>query len=133
MSDQTFNGVGATVLVNVWSGSIGSGTQIGSTTPVFIPHGFFNYINFFFSSPVTLAPGTTYYFQPFVQSGDSDQNMTTGVTAGFSYANGSAYYNGVANNTDLLFREGIVVPEPSTILLSFLGLAGFALQRRKNQ
>jgi hypothetical protein len=131
MSDQTFNGVGSTVLVNLWSDSIGSGTFITSTDPVFIVHGSFAYVNFFFSTPITVTPGTTYYFQPFIQSGDSDQNMTTGVTIGSAYQNGTALYNGTANNTDLLFREGIVVPEPSPIFLSGLGLAVVFFNRQK--
>jgi len=65
------NGVGTTVYVNLRADSI-SGTVLGSTAPVFMPVNFsYGITNFFFSTSVTVIPGITYYFQPFVQSGDS--------------------------------------------------------------
>jgi hypothetical protein len=131
-SDQTASGVGATVSVNLWSGSISNGTLLGSTDPIFIRHGFFNYTNLFFSTPVALTPGTTYYFQPLVQSGDQDQNMTTGITSGFVYPSGTAIINGAVSGFDILFREGVViVPEPSSASLALLGVAGFYFRRRR--
>jgi hypothetical protein len=123
------NPAGATVFVNLWSGSI-DGTLIASADPVFIAPGFDSYENFFFSTSATVNPGTTYYFQLVVQSGDTTR---TGIVSS-GYTNGTAFFGGVASMTeDLWFREGVVVPEPSSILLSFLGLAGLYLRGRKIQ
>lgn len=122
MDDQTPGGVGSTVSIDLWSGSIG-GALLGSSDAVFVPQGFFGYDNFLFSTPISVTPGITYYFQPIVQSGDSDNNMRTGLTSGSSYANGTAFINGSPSGFDLLFREGIVVPEPSFFSFGILGLA----------
>jgi hypothetical protein len=64
------NSLGATVFVNLWSGSISNSTLLSSTDPVFMPDNFLAATSFIFSTPVSLTPGTTYYLQPFVQSGD---------------------------------------------------------------
>jgi hypothetical protein len=135
LSDQTAGGSGSTVEVNLWSGSIGTGTLLGSTASIFIPHGYFNYTNFLFLTPVTLTSGGTYYFQPLIQSGDSDQNMTTGVTGGNAYINGSAIFNGATSSGfDLLFREGVVAtPEPPASLLALLGIGGICFFHRRNR
>ena len=69
------NGIGATVSVDLWAGSIG-GTLLGQTDPVFMPDNFsFGITNFFFSTPVALTPGTTYFLQPITEPG-SDSNWT---------------------------------------------------------
>lgn len=131
LGDSTPNGGGATVLVNLWSGSIGNGTLVASTDPVYTSAGLVGTATFLFSIPTTLTPGTTYYLQPVVQSGDT---MDAGLVPGPFYSNGQAFYGGTFHGVSLWFQEGVVVPEPSSILLSFLGLAGFVvLQRRKNQ
>lgn len=130
VGDPHVGGAGVTALVNLWSGSLTSGTLLGSTAPVFIPDRFNSSANFFFSAPVAVTPGTTYYLQLAYQSGDS---LNAGLVPGFLYSNGAAFYGGTFQNENLWFQEGIVVPEPSSIILSFLGLAGFVLQRRKKQ
>src|SRR5262245_16012146 len=112
---------GATVYVNLWTGSpnINFATLLGSTTPVFMPDGFEQLglagggvTNFFFSSPISLTPGQTYYLQPVVQSGDNPWDI---INIGNTYPNGQLFDRGVPFNTDLWFREGIVVPEPSAL------------------
>jgi hypothetical protein len=40
------DGIGATVYVNLWSDAIGTGTLLGSTTPVYMPDGFYFAIYF---------------------------------------------------------------------------------------
>jgi hypothetical protein len=130
LTDQTAGGIGATVFLNLWSGSISNGTLMASSDPIFIPNGFFNYANFFFSTPVSVTPGMTYYFQPFIQSGDSDNNFDIGVVIA-GYGNGTVFFNGISNpNEDLWFREG-VVPEPSVISLIALSATGLYLRHRK--
>jgi len=117
------NGFGATVHVNLRTGSIG-GPTLASTDPVFMPDGFGDVApgvtNFFFSGNVTLTPGTTYYFQPVVESGD-----LWGISAGpYNYPGGSVFVGGQpASASDYWFREGIFVPEPPSALL-FLAGAG---------
>ena len=123
------NSAGATVFVNLRANSI-TGTVLGSSDAVSMPDNFGRgtngYVNFFFPSPVTLIPGTTYYFQPVVQSGDTWQVGAYNFPV--NYAGGTAYYDGVASGSDdLWFREGIVVPEPSTICLGIFGAATIIL------
>jgi hypothetical protein len=129
---------GATVYVNLWTDSpnINSATLLGSTTPVYMPNGFMNnnlglagVTNFYFSTPVALAAGQTYYLQPVVQSGD---NPWAVVVLTNTYPNGLLYGSGFAEQpgSDLWFREG-VVPEPSTLALVGLGgLLIFVFKRR---
>jgi hypothetical protein len=119
---------GPTLYVDLWSGSLG-GVLLGQSDPVSLSTTFVGAATFFFSSPVTLTPGTTYYFQPVIESGDSEQIGTDG---GGSYPNGIAYFSGTAQpGTDLWFREGVVVPEPSSMSLTILALGAFypALRR----
>lgn len=134
LSDQTLGGSGSTVYVNLWSGSIGTGTLLDSTDPVFVPHGSFSYENFFFPTGFGVTPGATYYLQPVIQSGDSDNNMVTGLISGTSYPNGTTFINGSSSSFDILFREGVVVPEPSCLALALLGVVGMCpvLRRRPN-
>jgi len=113
-----FEESGATVLVNVRADSI-TGTILGSSSPVFIPVGFSGITDFLFSTSVSLTPGLTYYLQPVIQSGG---NVSSYVTDG-SYPGGEEIFQGSPiSDRDLWFREGIVVPEPSSA--SFLILSG---------
>ncbi len=115
------NGQGGTLYINLRSNSI-TGPIMSSTTPVSVPdmatHGF---IDFFFPVPVSVSPGTTYFFQPFLQSGD--QYAIGGNIQGHDYAGGTAYFNGQPSTSDLWFREGLFVPtpEPAGSLLLLVG------------
>jgi hypothetical protein len=129
---------GATVYVNLWTGSpnVNSATLLGSTTPVYMPDGFQNpglggggVTNFYFSAPISLIAGQTYYLQPVVSSGDDPWDI---ITIGDTYPNGQLIERGLGFGTDMWFREGIdSVPEPST--LAVIGLSGiltYAFKRR---
>jgi hypothetical protein len=128
---------GATVYVNLWTGSpnINSAILLGSTAAVYMPNGFMNndlglagVTNFWFSTPITLTPGQTCYLQPVVQSGDNPWDI---ITIGDTYSNGRLYGRGAffQPSTDLWFREGVSVPEPTALAL--IGLSGLlALKRR---
>src|SRR5882762_10044199 len=68
------NGQGATIYVNLRSDSI-TGSIVSSTAPVALPDNFglplnTGYVMFFFPAEVPLLPGTKYFLQPIVQSGD---------------------------------------------------------------
>jgi hypothetical protein len=92
-----------------------------------MPDSYAGFENFFFSTPVTVTPGVTYYFQPVVESGDS-----WGIVSVFAFLfpGGTGYYDGQANPYyDLWFREGIVVPEPSSFALLLFGGGAAALVR----
>jgi hypothetical protein len=86
-------------------------------------------INFYFSTPATVSPGTTYYLQPVVSVGSADVNVSTFYT----YAGGTSFINGGADpSQNFYFREGIVTaPEPSTWALLVLGGAALLFHRRK--
>ncbi|MDE3066743.1 MAG: hypothetical protein KGJ60_04240 [Verrucomicrobiota bacterium] len=128
--DPVSNGAGATVYLNLWAGSIG-GTLLGSTTPVYIPDYFGNApTNFFFSTPVSVTPGTTYYFQPMLEARSDNADA---IYYHYGYSGGTMILNGAPYPPwDLWFREGIyAVPEPSPVWLAFLGSAIFLYARRK--
>jgi len=122
------NGTGATVYVNLRMDSI-TGSIVDSTAPVALPDNFGpnGFVNFFFGSNVPLLPGVKYYLQPVVQSGD-----TWGIIGDtFNYAGGEFYNQGVGTTlSDLWFREGIIVPEPSTAALLLIGGAIAYVRRR---
>jgi len=129
-TDAGNNSLGSTIAVNLWSGSIGTGTLLGTSASVSMPDLFTGQSTFFFTAPIDLNPGTTYYFQPVIQSGDPFQIGVGGLT----YPNGQAYFQGTAHpNLDIWFREGIVVPEPSIFSLSILGLFGFCVLSRSQR
>jgi len=120
------NSLGATIYVNLRTDSI-TGPILSSTGAVFMPDAFFGVTDFFFSTPVSVTPGVIYYFQPVVQSGDG------WAVAGYhyNYSGGTEFLQGVAfPGSDLWFREGIVVPEPSSGLLILLGVVALVCFRR---
>jgi PEP-CTERM motif len=125
------NGQGATLYVNLRTSSI-TGPILVSSDPILLPDGFPGnnipgFVNFFFSSSPSVVPGLTYYFQPVVQSGDA---WAIGRFVP-NYTGGTEYINGQPGNNDLWFREGIVVPEPSSALLVLLGGGVVAWRHRK--
>jgi hypothetical protein len=126
------NGLGATLYVNLRSGSL-TGPIIGTSALVTLPDSFGlaasnQFVNFFFANPISVQPGTTYFFQPVVQSGDPW--WVDGAI--FYYSRGSGYTYGSDNyNWDYWFREGIVVPEPSLLALAAVGIGIATLSRRR--
>ncbi len=128
---DVFNNAGGTVYVNLRSNSI-TGTILGASYAVFMSHDFGGITNFFFSTPVAVAPGVTYYLQPVAEPGSD--GFGSYVTDG-SYAGGTAISQGVPiPDRDLWFREGIViVPEPSSALLALLGSGAWLFVCRKRK
>ena len=127
------NGLGATVYVNIRSDSI-TGTILASTEPLNLPDGWGSpttgYVDFLFPTTVAVQPGTTYFFQPVVQSGDSWGMLGDA----FNYPGGTSFVLGNPNPAiDYWFREGVVVPEPSPCVLILFFAAGWPLCRRHHQ
>ena len=130
--DSAFNGLGAILYVNLRSDSI-TGQILSSTSPVFLPDGFVGHTTFGFPSAGPVTPGTTYFFQPVVQTGDIWQII---ADPNFNYPGGTAFAQGLpAPPFDLWFREGIIVPEPSSLAMALSGFACFAvlIRRRRNR
>jgi hypothetical protein len=115
--------------VNLRADSI-SGSILGTTAPVSINNPFGGAVTFLFNSPIPVTPGTTYYFDLVAQS-----TSTWGVNlAPYNYSGGTAILQGTPSlNVDLWFREGIIVPEPSSLALALSGLACFAVLIRRHQ
>jgi len=112
--------------VNLRQDSI-TGTILAATAPVSMPDAFSGHPNFLFASPVSLVAGATYFFQPVVDSGDSTWAV---VGYNYNYPGGTAFLRGGPNmNSDLWFREGIVVPEPASSTLLLTGIALFLYAR----
>jgi hypothetical protein len=140
--DISGNGTsGATVYVNLWTGSpnVNSATFISSTAPVYMPNGFGNngfsaaVTNFYFSTPMVLTTGQTYYIQPIVLSGDDPWDI---VVLTNTYPNGQLYAQGFAlqPGSDLWFREGVLAtPEPTTLALMGLGGAFAWVFKRRSK
>lgn len=121
---------GPTMFVDLWSGSLGNGTLLGQSSPISLSTTFVGIATFSFANPVAVTPGTTYYLQPVIQSGDSE---SIGEVPGTFYPNGTAFLSGTAEPADLWFREGIIVPEPSSVSFALLGFAAIypVLRRRR--
>jgi hypothetical protein len=119
-------GRGATLIMNLRAESI-TGTILSSTDPVVLADRFAGVVDFIFPSPVAVTPGVEYYFEPIVQSGDT-WIIDTGP---YDYPDGTAFYQGLPLvASDLWFREGIVVPEPSAAWLCLVGTVMLACRRR---
>lgn len=117
------------VYVDLFSGSLTNGNLVSTTDTLSLSGNFFGETNFLFSTPAAVVSGTTYYFQVVAQSGIGEV-----IGAGSDYANGTAFFQGMAQpGSDLWFREGVIaVPEPSVSLLAVLGIAGLYFHRRRN-
>jgi hypothetical protein len=120
------NTSGATIYLNLRSGSF-TGTILSSTTPVFMPPGY-GYgspaplTTFLFPTAVSVTSGMTYFFDINVEAGSAPWKVGA-MERGNTYSGGSDFVNGTANPNghDLLFTEGVVVPEPSAAWGALLG------------
>lgn len=121
------NGIGATLYVNLRSEGI-SGPIIDSTLPIMFSDRFTENALFKFTRAVSVTPGIVYYLQPVVVDGDP---VWAASAFTYNYPGGTAFFRGAPLETsDLWFREGIVVPEPGTVVLLLAGLGGIFYLRR---
>jgi hypothetical protein len=130
---QLFDTVAATIDVNIRSGSI-TGSILGTSQATTIPGNTSGTYDFLFSNPVTLTPGTQYFFEPVVVGGGS--SIGEANTTFIQYAGGDAIAGGTTyTDRDLWFREGIVsaVPEPASAALFVVAGSALCWQRRKRR
>ncbi len=118
--------VGSTWFLNLHSDSI-HGPVLGTTTTVGLPGGFTGAANFFFPTTIPVTPGTTYWFD--LNSPDGGTwHIIDGI---FNYPGGISWAGDIARpSADYWFREGLVVPEPSSAALLLLGGGALAYVRR---
>ncbi len=123
--DDFSGSLGATVYLELLENSI-SGNVIAASSPVFMANNFFGTATFFFPSNVVVQSEVEYFLRPVLQSGDN----TALLSDLYNYSRGAAIFSGVPRTDarDFWFREGYVVPEPSSVLLAFLGGGFFFLR-----
>jgi hypothetical protein len=125
--NNSVNGVGATLYVNLRSSSI-TGPVLGTTALVTLTNGFGDVAYFYFPVSVPVASGATYYFEPVVQSGDQ-WKIDLGE---YNYPGGTTISQGQSlPGSDVWFREGIIVPEPSAGIIALLGVSTFIYARKR--
>jgi len=108
---NTSDAGGATVYLNLHADSL-TGALLGTTAPVSMPNNFAGTTTFLFPASITLTPGTTYYFEPVLVPGQGSWLINGGE---YGYPGGNFISNGQPSPMgDLWFREGVIVPEPSS-------------------
>jgi hypothetical protein len=118
---------GGTLIVAIRQGGV-DGSLIGTSDSVSLPGLFGGHVIFRFPERVALVPGNTYALQPISVAGSVDWILDTNP----GYPGGRLFYNGSFINTDLVFMEGIAIPEPSTVTLLVVAASIFlaAFHRR---
>lgn len=105
-----------------------NGPAIATTATSALPPGSAGPTTFVFPSSVSLTPGSEYFFQYWITA----PHIWTIGTGSYNYTGGDSYWGGLvlAGGMQYWFREGIIVPEPSSAALLLLGGAAFVCLRR---
>jgi hypothetical protein len=114
-----------------------AGKVLGETDPITITYdgtGRFCTQEFDFHAAVNVLPGQTYVFQVLHVGGDDLVDVivaTTHVSGEDLYPQGRWIWGGrpLGEGADIWFREGVIVPEPSGVVLLLLGMAALAAGR----
>jgi PEP-CTERM motif len=111
-----------------------SGVLLGTSDPVTLATDMPpTAIEFDFPSVVPLVPGTLFSIVARQVDLDDGSNFLVGFTFDAGYPSGSGF-GGVPGDYDLYFQEGLrVTPEPTTLVLSAIGLIGLAFVARKRK
>ncbi len=134
-----------TYRVDLYAGASGyAGGVLGSSNALPLPVGTIGAqqtVEFDFASPIALTAGSPYSLKLVMVTGPAGNS-----TLGASMSNGDAYAGGTrllgstgfAVSNDLVFSEGFntpsaTVPEPSTLLLTGLALAGVVVPMRRKK
>jgi hypothetical protein len=108
------------------------GPVLGMSTPRELPASFSGAVFFTFSERVKLTPGQLYAMQPLSMAGGPDWivSVNSWNLAEPGYSGGKLFVEGrlVGGDVDLLFREGLDIPEPkANTLLTLAGLIAAAV------
>lgn len=102
-----------------------NGPLLATSQPVTLPSSFAGAVVFQFAKVVGLIPGQSYVLQPISVAGSPD--WAVDANSGFvdqpDYPSGRLLFEGQFFDRDLIFREGIGVPEPATLVLFALAAA----------
>jgi hypothetical protein len=109
-----------------------SSASLATSTSVTVASTHQVFADFYFTTPLAVIPGNTYFLHPESVVG------TFGVAKyKYDYSGGAAYLsylNGAPNVEDYWFREGIIAaPEPSAVSLVLVGGILFYVCRKKFQ
>lgn len=126
--------------IAIHSGTI-TGPVLGLSDEVSSPTGGFpgDTALFTFANVVPLTPGDTYVFELDEISGSvpwyiqiPSSAEVNGQTIDMNYPGGRLIYNGVPQDTeDMIFSEGIIVPEPGSLGLCAMTIVAAHVHRRK--
>ena len=111
------------IYCNLRSSSI-FGPIIGTSESVLLADNFSGALTLQFANPVSVTPGSTYYFEAVV-----DHSWAAGIGQ-YNYPGGSLFLAGTPEAVNFWFREGIIVPEPSAAAFAILGAAALLLTCR---
>jgi hypothetical protein len=112
---------------------------LGLSNPVLWSGGFsLNNAHFTFPNTLPIVPGNIYVLEINQLSGDPGwlfevpvSLIINGRTIKMNYAGGRLIYGGVPqDNYDMLFQEGVFVPEPGVTAFCLLGVLVFGLVRK---
>ena len=124
---DTSDSIGAVVYLNLRSGL--DGPVLGTSSSITMLNRFNGAQTFYFPAPVTVTPGSTYYFEAVEQTG----GPWSAVAGQYAYAGGTAFLNGSPlGNQNFWFREGIIVPEPSSLGFLVMGAGALWFHRRSH-
>jgi hypothetical protein len=105
------NGIGTQIYINLRQGTF-NGQILGRTKVVTVPDGARELTKFEFPQNIRLIPESPYFLEPVRVSGDSVYSLYA------SYQRGSRYYNGIKAASSLIFREGFLRAEITSLSIT---------------